>query len=217
MFGRGIADSATARKGLGCTLINHLYPPYLCTKSFDVELVPSETANKVDDPDYLARFTCNRDSGRNTFTFTSNLFWVSPAYMLSTIGHELVHADQCAHHSGHIAVGVDRVESELDELEAYSWEAGKDNFPRTFKVKASDLTIMRPDEAESVQAAYTCAAWLTDAAVAQFLPGAPYFKYAGALRAYLQGNAWANTVWLPQHAQWDKVPPKGNQPVNCKH
>jgi hypothetical protein len=217
MFGRGIADYATARKGLGCTLINYLYPPYRCTKSFDVELVPSETGNTLDDPDYLAKFSCNRATGGNSFTFTSNFFLVSPAYMLSTIGHELVHADQCAHHSGHVAIGVDRVQFELDELEAYSWEAGKDNFPRTFKVKPSDLTIMRPDEAESVQAAYACAVWLTDAAVAQFLPGAPYSKYAGALRAYLQGDPWTNTVWLPQHPQWDKAPPTGKRPDNCKH
>jgi hypothetical protein len=216
MFGPGIADHTTARLGLGCTLVNNLYPPYRCTQSFAVTFAPSSSGSKLDDPDYLAKFTCDKTTGRNTFAFTSDLFWTSPAYILSIIGHELVHADQCQRYSGSVAIGVDRAQHAFSELEAYSWEAGKDSFPRTFKVKAAQLTIMRPDEAQSVQAAYACASWNVDDAVARFLPGAPYAKYVERLRSYMTQDLWIKTVWLPQHPHWDMDPSKSKRPDNCE-
>jgi hypothetical protein len=194
--------------GAACQFVLTMFTPYKCTTDFAVSTAP--------DAAFYALFGCEAVKGTgNTLQINPLVFTLSPALLARSIGHEMVHADQCARHEtyGKTGTAESRLNSGFEELEAYSWEAGEDSFPRTFKVKATELNTITPDEEQQVRGNLECADWTVKEDLANMI-----IRHGGAppqLRDYLNSDPWVKSVWLPNNPNWQHQQPPGPMPKAC--
>ena len=154
-----------------------------------------------------------REVSGNALRINLDVFHFSPASLALTIGHEMVHVDQCARREtyGKMGMSESRLQIAFQELEAYSWEAGEDSFPRTFKVKATELNAITPDEKQELREELECADWTVKDDLAQAIIRNGVNPN---LRDYLNTDPWIKSVWLPNNPNWQHQQ-RGVMPKAC--
>jgi hypothetical protein len=209
LFGRGAVKGEQAQLVLASHIINTYYPPN------NVKLI-TVLIGSAEGGDDFAHTEPGKPGKNPTLTIQSDLFFTAPGYLISTIGHEMVHVEQQKRTYKTNLTGINSLVGAMRELEASSWELGADNFPRSFG--ASKISsCMRDSEKQGDQMAYACRAWQVKQSIEDVRTGPKSSTYLPAVEKWLNEDPWASKVWLPGNPNWrtqnaGAMPPKCTKP-----
>ena len=188
-------------------ILNNYYTPYKAS-TFTIGFGPSS--------EKWAGLTPAAGPGaKPDLMISEELFWLTPAFVMSVMGHEMVHMDQFQRHYRTKMTGIQNAVVALRELEASSWELRKDNFPRTFKLKSPLVPYMQETEQKEEETNYACDQWDVNRAIEDVVTGPRGIVYAQSLTAWLQEDSWVRQVWLPQNPDW-AARKAGARPASCR-
>lgn len=188
-------------------IINNYYVPYKAS-TFTIGFGPSKEK-------WAGLTPASNAGGRPALMVNEDLFWLTPAYVMSVLGHEMVHMDQFQRHYKTGMTGIYDAVTALRELEAASWELRKDNFPRTFKVTTPLVPYMQETEQKSAEMNYLCDQWDVSKSIEDVVTGPRSVVYGQILTSWLQEDPWVREVWLPQNPDW-ATRRTGPQPQVCR-
>ena len=183
--------------GTGEALIKQIVGSFYSV--FDPNVVAQMTTNKPDeDADLDAGF-----GGKFVLTvYTPALQELSPAGLVNTIGHEMVHLEQRQR-----GLPISTIRGELGakdslfELEASSWESGARNFHWKIGFSKVAGSVTRDEQLKSA-AVMACREWQAVNRIAALPSGAK-----DELATWLDQNSWTKQVWLPRHHDWKTMAP----------
>ena len=177
------------------------YPGYNI-RQFNVQI------GDVEGRDQWASLMPAQGSGLPTLTVSPDLFLLTPAYLVTVIGHELVHDQQYKRKNPVSPNGFRPIVDSIRELEATHWEMGIDTFNRGFRSE----TYLCTDEGEKQEARMThaCREWQVTKAIYEIRTG-PRAQLMPKVEQWLMADPWAKQVYIPEHPDWKTARP-GNAP-----
>ena len=199
--GAGILGMMLAAKSPGATPAEALIKQILGNfyNVFDKNVVVQMTNSKPDeDADLDQGF-----GGKYTLTvYTLSLQELSPAALVSTIGHEMVHLEQRQRRLPISTLkGEQGVKDSLFELEASSWQAGAHNF--SWQIGSCKVaSCVTKGEQLNDSALLACREWQAVNRLAALSPEAKQ-----EMEKWLDQNPWTKQVWLPKHPDWTTLAP----------
>jgi len=209
LFGRGAVIGQAAKLALASHIINTYYQPH-DVKQIAVKIGAAEGG---DDFAHVERAT--QSGGKTALTIQDDLFLTSPGYLISTIGHEMIHVEQLERTYKTNLTAINRLVGAMRELEASSWEIDEDSFKRSFgRNRAGDC--MQGQEKAAQQMAFACRKWQVKKAIEDIRTSPRRDIYLGSVGKWLSEDPWASQIWLPDNPQWE-TQPAGPMPDNCKN
>lgn len=206
LLGRGVVGGEVAKLVLASHIINTYYPPNT-VKQIAVSI------GATDQGEFAHVEPPAKPGEKAMLTIQDDLFYTAPGYLISTIGHEMVHLEQQRRIYKTKRTGINSLVVAMRELEASSWEVHGDNFSRTFG--ASQVgTCMRNQEKTAQQQILACRHWQVKKAIENILTGARKDAYSNSVAQWLAEDPWASQVWLPANPDW-KTQSAGKQPEEC--
>jgi hypothetical protein len=134
------------------------------------------------------------------------LYNKSPAFVLSTVGHEMIHAEQSLRRNKDLYTELASYPEffhALRELEAFSWQSGKDSFSRTFAPgTASLIKFMAQKEKDNIEQGYACSQWTLRNTIDTFRNRPDRAKLMQQAGSYMKENPWVSEEWLPKNSNW---------------
>lgn len=206
LFGLGPVPQPQSKIVLVAHILNVYYPPYLAP-NFVINIGPSTEQ-------FAGIERASTPSQKPRLEITDDLFWLTPAFVISTVGHEMVHMQQYNRTYKTSLSGINDAVAAFRELEAYSWQLNKDSFPRTFKV-GSLFSSFQDSEQQETELNYQCAQWDVWHAIENIASGPRRQIYSKSLAAWLEEDPWVRQVWLPQNSRWQQQH-AGSRPAPCK-
>ncbi len=127
---------------------------------------------------------------------------LSPAGMISSLGHEMIHAEQLRR-PGNIpkAGGLSAITAAVNELEASSWETVVSSFRWRIGPNPtwSCETSLERDRSEALR---SCREWQIRELLVD-VNQKPATQ--AAFEQWIRQNPWANANWLPKNPRWKQV------------
>ena len=208
LFGRGAVTGEPGRLVLASHIINTYFPPN------NVKQI-SVVIGKTSGGDDFAHLEPARAGGKATLTIQDDLFYTSPGYLISTLGHEMVHVEQQKRTYKTNLTGINSLVGAMRELEASSWELNADNISRSFGAnKATDC--MRDQEKTAQHQTYACRQWQVKKAIENIRTGGRKDIYLKSVEKWLNEDPWASKVWLAENSQW-QTQSAGPMPEPCEN
>ncbi|MBN1881896.1 MAG: hypothetical protein JW885_06955 [Deltaproteobacteria bacterium] len=180
---------------LASSIINNFYAPY---KSTDFNIIIEEG-----DLSFWAKLEQPEMEGQKpTFRVSKKLFLeCSPAFLVQSIGHELVHMNQYENSPDVDLRGITTYINAFLELEASRWEI-EDTYSG-WKIGSNDLfECLRGGEQIEVINIKNCREWQTLAAIEKLNDWRP--TDLDTLETWLEANPWTRDVWLVENPGWRK-------------
>ncbi len=140
---------------------------------------------------------------------TPEAFDKSPAFLVSCIGHELVHLEQIRRPKQNM-VGIVTAVAAFRELEAWTWETGDDSFE--WSIGSSKVHDCRA-QAEKDENAWgiNCYRWKVNHDIEELEETK---KYLPALERWLRNDPWGKK-WIASNAEWRSAK-AGPRPAGCQ-
>jgi len=161
--------------------------------------------------------------GEGVLTVRRDLFRQSLAFIVSTIGHEMIHLTQDFRSIQKAPAGIDSATTAFLELEAWAWEANE-NYAWDYDTPSPGFRCLRQgdreDSIDAIRRELRCYEWQIPKRVNDILTG-PRNPESNArlLQRWLEANSWTKVHWLPRHQNWPNeygrnydVPPR---PAGC--
>jgi hypothetical protein len=205
LFGAGPVPPPQSRVVLVAHILNLYYPPNKAP-NFAINFGPTKEQ-------FAGLTRASSPSQKPVLAISDDLFWLTPAFVVSTLGHEMIHMDQYQRKYKTNLNGINDAVAALRELEAYSWQLKKDNFPRTFKV-GSLYSSFQNSEQQETELNFECAHWDVSNAIENIVTGPRSLIYSKSLAAWLEEDPWVRQVWLPQNPNWAQQH-AGSKPAAC--
>jgi len=208
LFGRGAVTGEAGRLVLASHIINTYFPP---NNVKQITVLIGKTAGGDD----FAHLEPAPAGGKPTLTIQDDLFFTSPGYLISTLGHEMVHVEQQKRSYKTNLTGINSLVGAMRELEASSWELNADNFSRSFGAnKASGC--MRDQEKTAQHQTYTCRQWQVKKAIENIRTGGRKEIYLKSVEKWLSEDPWSSRVWVLANPQW-ATQSAGPMPDPCEN
>lgn len=189
------------------TIINQFYQPF---KSTDFHIV-----FEGGERSFYAKLEEPKSRGTKPFLkIHRDLFLKSPAFLVQTIGHEMIHAIQMERGKSKTKLhGIQKTTEAFLELEASYWEVGTVYLEYDWKIGPNELIeCISADEMKAVKETFECRKWQVRNWIEIFNDLRP--GNLSRLEEWLKQNHWTREVWLPNHPNWKKMK-AGNQPELC--
>jgi hypothetical protein len=139
---------------------------------------------------------------------------LSPAGLVNTIGHEMVHVEQLQRKRTVRMDGLDAVSTAFYELEATSWEDGNGKFK--WAIGASKWAgCVDKQEKNDHAIRLTCYDWRVKKAIEENRSGLRGQRFGTTMEKYMNEDPWISQVWLKEHPDW-KTAKAGPKPEVCK-
>jgi len=188
------ADGFPGQAGLmtiSAYIVNNFYQPYR-SSDFHIIILSGERSffAKIEQP--------SSPGGKPILNIHRELFLMSPAFLISAIGHEMVHAIQFEQQIDVDLKGIYGAHRAFLELEASEWESWNKDFD--WKIGFNDVyDCLLELEKESSQKTLECRRWQVRYAIetAAFNP-----VNLNKLEKWLKANPWTRDVWLPKNPNW---------------
>ena len=210
LFGRGAVVGAEGKLVLASHIINTYYPPNNA-RQISVIINPTKGGGEFAHVEPSAT-----PGGKQTLTLRDDVFYTAPGYMISVIGHEMVHVEQNNRSHKTNQMGISSLVGAMHELEASSWEIHADNFPRSIGPSKVG-NCMRDQEKTAQQQTYACRQWQVKQAIEDILRGPRKDAYSRSVGLWLNEDPWASQVWLPANPSW-QTQAAGQKPfADCKN
>jgi len=202
-----VRRASMLKPGLVALIMNYYYAPYTA-RYVEISIGPTNTS------DWANILNQKNSAGKYPMVVSDDLFWLSPAMLMQSIGHEIVHLIQYQRTYSMNVAKIDAACSAFRELEASTWESG--NTDMNYSRKNSNFfSCLMAAEQDAATAMLRCREWGVRKAIMnvreidQLRPGA-----MRALERWLQEDAWTKTHWLPSNPGWKAYAP-GPKPGNC--
>ena len=195
MFGRGAVTGQPGKLVLASYIINTYYKP---NNVRDIAVVIGSTPGG---DDFAEVEKPSRPGGKALLTIQDDLFFTAPGYLISSIGHEMVHLEQLKRIYKTNLGGINSLVGAMRELEASSWELGADTFSRSIgpnQVGGCEID----QEKKAQQMTYACRQWQVKKAIEDIRGGARKDAYFKSIENWLNEDHWANQVWLQNNPDW---------------
>ena len=213
LFGIGIGmmgvPRGTTNTVLVAWIINNFWRPNRVTDFNVVWGAPENTS------DWAHVEPAPASGGKMTLTISPDAIWLSPAGLVTSLGHEMIHVEQLKRRSSIRMTGLNSVLTSFRELEASSWETRSSTF--AWSIQANEFySCMAPDEKEGSQATLACRQWQVRKAIENVRTGLRSAQYMGALEKYMNEDPWISQIWLKQNPNWKSVA-AGPAPASCEN
>ncbi len=144
--------------------------------------------------------------GLPSLTVSPDLYAVSPGFLISVLGHEMVHDQQYKRKNTIDQTGFVSLVDALRELEGSYFQQGIDTLDRGFTMEVS--LCMADDERLEIRQVTACREWQVKKAIENIR-----LKPDVVARAekWMLADPWAKQVYIPQHPDW-KTARAGNPP-----
>lgn len=202
-----VGRTSALKPGLVAMIMNYYYAPYTA-RYVAISIGPTNTS------DWANILNQKNSAGKYPLVVSDDLFWLSPAMLMQSIGHEIVHLTQYQRTYSMNVAQIDAAFSAFRELEASTWETGTSTISYSSK-NPNFFDCLMPAEQNAATAILRCREWGVRKAIAtireidQLRPGA-----LRTLERWLQEDAWTKTHWLPSNPGWKTYTP-GPRPANC--
>jgi hypothetical protein len=134
----------------------------------------------------------------------------SPAYLVSCIGHELIHREQSLR-PRQPTTGISLEIDAFRELEAWTWETGEMQF--AWKIGGTRVHgCLAQKEKQELDWGVSCYQWKIRRYIEEM--NETKKKYMPGLERWLKNDAWTSTKWLPANQDWQSLK-AGTRPENC--
>ncbi len=194
VFGLGLVGGGPARLALVNQIVDTFYRPHRHT-DFDVRI-----GNVAGGDDY-AKVVPPASGSRPSLVVSPDALLISPAGLVSAIGHEMIHVEQLKRPSRVRVTYITPVITSLRELEASSWEVGEGGF--NWSIGPNRVYSCEPaDEKEAPPLVRRCRAWQVKKAIENVRSSPRAAQTLKELESWMREDAWVNTVWLPRNAGW---------------
>ncbi len=203
LFNKGPVAQPLSFQVLASYIINNYYSP-LTVKKFQITLDPNTTEAWADiDAQPLK-------DGRYALKISPDAFLLSPAFIVSTIGHEMVHYYQYQRKSNLDLNNINRAIGPFRELEASNWDTGKKDF-KWENGQNRFYDYLNKNEKDELQSTLRCREWQVKKAIEDIrtMKGP---QSLSILERWLKETPWSNQVWLPANPSW-KTYVAGLKPV----
>lgn len=137
--------------------------------------------------------------GLPTLTVSHDLYLLTPAFLISVIGHEMVHDQQYKRKNPVDPTGFTSLVDSIRELEASHWQMGIDTFNRGFRLE-TDLCLA-DDERKEIRQVHACREWQVRRAIENISHG-PRAQLFSNVEKWLMADPWAKQVYIPEHPDW---------------
>ena len=183
LFGAGPVPPPQSRVVLVAHILNVYYPPNKAP-NFAINFGPTK--------EQFAGLTRASGPGQKpVLAISDDLLWLTPAFVVSTLGHEMIHMEQYKRTYKTDLNGINDAVAALRELEAYSWQLNRDNFARTFKVGSLFYSFQNTEQQET-ELNFRCAQWDVSNAIDNIVTGPRSLIYSKSLAAWLQEDPWVH-------------------------
>lgn len=219
-FGYGVLPPQAARITLISEVLTHFYK--INPTKFDISLVDDRTKEweETHGPNAKADWAhyeqVHGAGQKPPLVVSEDTFWRSPAFLISVLGHEMVHYEQDQRKfEGINLTGLDYAITSFYELEASSWEVGANN-GFNWKIGPNKvIPCLKGTEPNEPKLTLRCREWQTKNAIDKLrsLPIRSETRMA-QLKLWLEKNPWTSQVWLPKNPQWQGYTP-GTKPAEC--
>jgi hypothetical protein len=202
-----VGRSSLLKPGLVAMIMNFYYAPYTA-RYVAISIGPTNTS------DWANILNQKNSAGKYPLVVSDDLFWLSPAMLMQSIGHEIVHLVQYQRTYSMNVAQIDAAFTAFRELEASTWESGTRTLSYTNK-NANFFDCLMPAEQNAATALLRCREWGVKKAIEtireidRVRPGA-----MRTLEQWLQEDAWTKAHWLPSNPGWKTYAP-GPKPMNC--
>jgi hypothetical protein len=189
---------------LVAAVINHFYSPF---KATDVQIM-------IEKPPHVS--WCEVD--RNVAAGQHPKLWMdpevllqSPPFLVSCIGHEMVHMLQIQRKYTSFR-GINDAITAFRELEAFTWETGNHDFH--WEIGPSPVfNCVTTNESRELELDLRCAQWQVRKEIGDL--NEPPQRYLGVLDKWLKEDPWTSSQWLPQNPNW-RTYRAGPRPHECE-
>lgn len=159
--------------------------------------------------------------GTNTLHMSIIAFGeLSPAALISTIGHELVHGEQNKERNKDPWTYTGNLVNAMFELEASTWDNGKWKGPGSFGLNKF-WTCEAPAEQAGASALRACREWQVSVLVGKMnaLEATKRAAAQAKFQKFLNANEFAGTQWFPKHKDWKTMtaPAGSTVEINDRH
>ncbi len=211
LFGIGIGMVGVPRGATNTALvawiINNFWRPNRVTDFNMVWGAPENTS------DWAHVEPAASSGGKMTLTISPDAIWLSPAGLVTSLGHEMIHVEQLKRRSTVRMAGLNSVLTAFRELEASSWETGSSSL--AWSIKANEFyDCQAEDEKAGSQATLSCRQWQVRKSIENVRTGLRSAQFMGALEKYMNEDPWISQVWLKQNPNW-KTAAAGPAPSDC--
>ena len=202
-----VRRTSMLKPGLVALIMDYYYAPHTA-RYVEIAIGPTNSG------DWANILNQKNSAGKYPLVVSDDLFWLSPAMLMQSIGHEIVHLVQYQRSYSMNVAQIDAACSAFRELEASTWESG--NTDMNYSNKGSNFfNCLMPVEQNAATAMLRCREWGVRKAIQsvreidQLRPGA-----MRKLEQWLQEDAWTKAHWLPSNPGWKTYAP-GPKPQNC--
>ncbi len=202
-----VGRTSLLKPGLAAMIMNYYYAPYTA-RYVEISIGPTNTG------DWANILNQKNSAGKYPLVVSDDLFWLSPAMLMQSIGHEIVHLVQYQRTYSMNVAQIDAACTAFRELEASTWESGTTTLSY-FNKSSNFFDCLMPVEQNAATAMLRCREWGVRKAIQnireidQLRPGA-----MRTLERWLQEDAWTKAHWLPSNPGWKTYAP-GPKPQNC--
>jgi len=135
--------------------------------------------------------------GLPTLTVSPDLYLVTPAFLVSVIGHEMVHDQQYKRKNPVDPQGFVSVIDAMRELEASKFQQAIDTFDRGFRMETS--VCLEENEAKEIRQVTACREWQVKKAIDDIRLKQHILNN---LEKWMMADPWAKQVYIPEHPDW---------------
>jgi len=162
--------------------------------------VPDQFDIRIEDPvgeDSWASLDRPNKNGKPVLRVANDLFLLTPGFIATVVGHEMVHESQHRHTYRSDFTGINSAVQEFRELEASMWELGEASSPGFPDDEFRDC-IQDTERAENKQVR-DCREWKLNKAIESVIS---MQRYVRPLELWMNEDPWTKGMWLPNHPDW---------------
>jgi hypothetical protein len=202
-----VRQTSTLKPGLVAMIMNYYYVPY--TASYvEISIGPTNTS------DWANILNKKNNVGKYPLVVSDDLFYLSPAMLFQSLGHEIVHMIQYERRYSMNILLIDSAITAFRELEASTWESGTKTLDY-FKKGSNFYDCLKEDEKNAAASMLRCREWgvrkaIQDIREKEQVRSGPM----KTLEKWLGEDEWTRKHWLPSNPEWKTYEP-GPKPQNC--
>jgi hypothetical protein len=158
-------------------------------------------------------------NGKYPVYISVNLLCKSPAFIVTSTGHALIHVEQYRRaYNGFNSedLAIRKARDALREVEAREWETNTGAFPWKLHTANRWFSSLTSAERNDLLTLKQCAEWNAGHEIEALRGDSASAAAVQKLAQFMQQDPWVRANWLPHHADW-ATHRAGPQPDACKN
>ena len=194
VFGLAVVGGAAGKIALINSIVDSFYTPNRHT-DFDTRL------GTVSGGDDYAQIQPPASGSRATLVVAPDAFALSPAGLVSSIGHEMIHVEQLKRESRIRVTYITPTVTALREMEASSWETNQGGYRWSIGTNTV-FRCMPADEQQGPTLTLRCRTWQVKKTIGNIRSSPRATQTLKELESWMREDPWVSASWLPRNPDW---------------